>query len=100
MTYPRPSIIRANGLFFKKSQKCMFPRTLILAASAAGCLLAGPASPNAPGFAKDVQPVLVKTCLPCHNDRMPSGGLNLAFFSTFASIGEQREGWERILLKL
>jgi len=78
----------------------MFPRTLILAASAAGCLLAGPASPNAPGFAKDVQPVLAKTCLPCHNDRMPSGGLNLAFFSTFASIAEQREGWERILLKL
>jgi hypothetical protein len=52
------------------------------------------------GFDTSVQPVLVKTCAPCHNEKLASGGLNLGAFSTSASIAQNRDGWERILRKL
>src|SRR5262245_2926989 len=52
------------------------------------------------GFEKAVQPVLAKTCAPCHNDRLASGNLNLAPFAAPASVLAQREGWERILAKI
>jgi hypothetical protein len=52
------------------------------------------------GFDTSVQPVLGKTCAPCHNEKLASGGLNLDAFSTPASIAQNREGWERILRKL
>ena len=57
-------------------------------------------APSAGSFEKAVLPVLSKSCAGCHNDRMSSGGLNLGFFSTTASINEQRDGWERILQKI
>ncbi|MGH9723325.1 MAG: DUF1592 domain-containing protein [Bryobacteraceae bacterium] len=57
-------------------------------------------SPESAGFEKNVQPVLAKTCLPCHNDRMPSGSLNLAPFTAAASVIGMRDDWERILKKL
>jgi hypothetical protein len=77
--------------------ECMLLRSLFITASAAGILTA---APDSAGFAKNVQPVLAKTCSPCHNDRLSSGGLNLGFFSTPASILEHRDGWEKILQKL
>jgi hypothetical protein len=52
------------------------------------------------GFEKAVQPVLTKTCAPCHNEQLASGGLNLGPFGRSASITEYREGWEKILRKL
>src|SRR5881396_2125293 len=51
-------------------------------------------------FESTVQPVLAKTCAPCHNDQLASGGLNLSLFSTPGSITGRREGWEKILQKL
>ncbi len=54
----------------------------------------------AAGFEKVVQPVLAKTCAPCHNDRLASGGLNLGPFAAPGSVTEHREGWERILQKI
>jgi hypothetical protein len=51
-------------------------------------------------FEQAVQPVLAKSCAPCHNERMASGGLNLKAFSTADSIHQYREGWERIVLKI
>ena len=51
-------------------------------------------------FEKNVQPVIAKSCLPCHNDRMASGGLNLGPLPSAASITEQRDEWERILQKI
>ena len=78
----------------------MFPRTVIIAVCGASLLMAVEPRPDAAGFAKTVQPVLSKTCAPCHNDRLSSGGLNLGFFSTPRSIVEHRDGWERILQKL
>ncbi|MGH8248383.1 MAG: DUF1587 domain-containing protein [Gammaproteobacteria bacterium] len=84
--------------------------SLIIAVSAGGLLPAANSS-TAPrktaatqsvpaAFEKAVQPVLGKTCAPCHNDRMTSGGLNLGPFLTPASITERREGWEKILQKI
>ncbi|MBI3470934.1 MAG: DUF1592 domain-containing protein [Candidatus Solibacter usitatus] len=75
---------------------------LLLTVSASGVLLAaGPqAQPGSAEFEKTVQPVLAKTCAPCHNDRIASGGLNLSPFSKHGSIAGQREAWERILQKL
>ena len=81
---------------------------LLIVLSATGLLLA--ANPQAPpskkdqtdaaAFEKSVPPVLAKTCAPCHNDRMASGGLNLGPFSAPGSIAEHREDWEKILQKI
>jgi hypothetical protein len=58
------------------------------------------ANPPPATFDAVVRPVLEKTCAPCHNDRLASGGLNLGAFSSSSSLAQQREGWERILDKL
>ena len=55
---------------------------------------------DVPSFDKTVQPVLTRTCSPCHNSQLASGGLNIAAFATPGSMAESREGWERILQKL
>ena len=51
-------------------------------------------------FEKNVQPVIAKSCLPCHNDRMASGSLNISPLTTPQSITEQRDEWEKILQKI
>src|SRR2546423_5967928 len=51
-------------------------------------------------FQQTVHPILTKTCTPCHNDRVASGGLNLGIFTSPASLNEHRDGWERILQKI
>ena len=51
-------------------------------------------------FESKVQPVFNKSCAPCHNDRLASGGLNIAPFTSSASITTHREEWERILHKV
>ena len=78
---------------------------LLIVLSATGLLLAAnpqapPSKTDAAAFEKSVPPVLAKTCAPCHNDRLTSGGLNLGPFSAPGSIAEHREGWEKILQKL
>lgn len=55
---------------------------------------------SATSFEKTVQPLLAKTCAPCHNDRNASGGLNLGPFATPGSVVDHRDGWERILQKI
>jgi hypothetical protein len=67
---------------------------------AAGSLLAQPKPAPPAGFDKTVQPVLAKTCAPCHNDQLSSGGLNLKAFINPASLAEHRDAWERILGKV
>ena len=51
-------------------------------------------------FEKTVQPLLRGSCSGCHNQKLPSGGLNIAPFLAPASLAVQREGWERIVAKL
>src|SRR6266851_10401546 len=72
----------------------------LLVISATALLFAANPTAHSSTFEKTAQPMLAKTCAPCHNDRLASGGLNLGFFSTASSIAEHRDGWERILQKL
>jgi hypothetical protein len=73
-------------------------RRLFIALSAASLLVA--ADSPAGGFEKTVQPVLAKTCAPCHNEKIASGGLNLAPYSAPGSIAEHRDDWQKILQKI
>jgi hypothetical protein len=68
-------------------------RGLFLALLATAVLSAG-------SFDKDVEPLLRQTCSGCHNEKLASGGINLALFLDPASITANREGWERIAAKL
>lgn len=52
------------------------------------------------GFESSVQPVIVKTCAPCHNPQVSSGGLNVAPLPAPGSLVEQREIWEKVLRKV
>jgi mono/diheme cytochrome c family protein len=91
-------------------------RSLILAVSAVGFLSAAdtpaaskaatppkqatPQAPNAAVFEKSVTPVLAKTCTQCHNSQFASGGFDAAPFLAPASVLDQRDGWDHILLKI
>jgi hypothetical protein len=55
---------------------------------------------SAQTFEKTVQPVLAKTCSPCHNEQLASGGLNIKPFTEPSSIKESREIWDRIVQKI
>ena len=61
---------------------------------------AGPTSPANSRFDTIVKPTFAANCLPCHNDRLPSGSLNLAQYATAASVLDQRDQWERIVHKI
>ena len=71
-------------------------RGVVLTLWAGGMLLA--ADPQS--FDKTVQPVLLKTCAPCHNEDLASGGVDIAPFTKAGSLAENREGWEIILRKI
>ena len=76
---------------------------LTIAVSLAGVLMAADsatATKSSGGFEKTVQPVLAKTCAPCHNERITSGGLNLAPYSAPGSIAQHRDDWQKILQKI
>ena len=51
-------------------------------------------------FEKTVAPTLTKTCTPCHNDSLASGGMNISQFTQAASLTKSREGWDIILRKI
>ncbi|HYP05247.1 MAG TPA: DUF1592 domain-containing protein [Bryobacteraceae bacterium] len=65
-----------------------------------GATSAKPATAGGTTFDATVPPLLNKSCGPCHNDRMASGGLNLGPFTTATSLMEHRDDWERILQKI
>jgi len=69
-------------------------RLLFLSLAAGGLAL------GATPFDRAVRPVLGQVCLGCHNEKLQSGGLNVAGFLDPASLTSNREGWERILAKL
>src|SRR5262245_18413721 len=48
-------------------------------------------------FQTTVQPVISKTCTPCHNAQLASGGMNIAGFTKPESLRTDRPGWEHIL---
>ncbi len=55
---------------------------------------------DAPTFEKTVAPVLAKTCTPCHNENLASGGMNIAPFTQPASLSQSRDEWDVILRKI
>ncbi|MEJ7608430.1 MAG: DUF1587 domain-containing protein [Bryobacteraceae bacterium] len=44
--------------------------------------------------------MLQKSCTPCHNDRLASGGLNVNPFLVLGSTIEHRDEWERMIQKI
>lgn len=52
------------------------------------------------GFEKSMQPFLATHCYGCHSAELKSGELNLEAFQTAASVIQQREKWEDVLLKI
>src|SRR5664279_2957294 len=62
------------------------------------CAVLSAAGP--PTFENTVAPVLTRTCTPCHNDNLASGGLNIAPFTQAASLTTSRDGWDIILRKI
>jgi len=52
------------------------------------------------GFDKNVKPVISKTCTPCHNDSVASGGVDLAGFTSAATVTTERAAWEKIAQKI
>lgn len=50
-----------------------------------------------PGFQQHVGTVLTRSCSPCHNARLASGGVNLLLFRDAKTVLEQRDAWETIV---
>ncbi|HVW84188.1 MAG TPA: DUF1592 domain-containing protein, partial [Bryobacteraceae bacterium] len=63
-------------------------------------LLQGASATTHGSFDENVRPILSKTCSGCHNEKLASGGLNVALFMDAATLGTKRDAWERILSKL
>ena len=55
---------------------------------------------DTPTFEKTVALVLTRTCTPCHNQTLASGGVNIAPFTQAASLTTSRDGWDIILRKI
>ena len=51
-------------------------------------------------FEKTVAPVLTRTCAPCHNQGLASGGMDIAPFTQPTSLGKNRDGWDVIVRKI
>ena len=73
---------------------------LFFVALSAVALAAGQPAATPGAFDSTVRPILLRTCFPCHNERLASGGLNVKVFATPDSISANREGWDVILGKL
>ncbi len=51
-------------------------------------------------FADVVQPFIAKNCLPCHNSKLATAGLNLEALNTAASPERDRERWEQVVSRI
>lgn len=62
---------------------------------------AKPASaPTQAAFDKAVKPLFDSTCSMCHSAGVASGGLNIEQFGTLASLGSDRDEWDKIVHRL
>ena len=52
------------------------------------------------GFQQTIKPFLAANCYMCHSAELKSGNLNLEVFQTAASVMQNREKWELLLLKI
>ena len=71
-----------------------------------GALLAAglPVSAQAPAsdetFTKTVAPFVQKNCALCHNEKLKTGGLNLAAYADAGSVRKARDVWENVAARL
>src|SRR5260370_16216232 len=72
------------------------PRKIAVIAFACGAMQAA----DVPTCEKTVAPMLTRTCAPCHNENVSSGGVDIAGFTQAASLTKSREGWDIILRKI
>jgi hypothetical protein len=64
------------------------------------CACAALSAAESPTFEKTVAPVLTRSCTPCHNENLASGGMDIAPFTDPGSLTKSRDGWDVILRKL
>ena len=55
---------------------------------------------EAPAIEQKAWPFLAKNCVPCHNDKMKSGGVNLASLRSSGSVAKSRDAWESALRQI
>jgi mono/diheme cytochrome c family protein len=74
----------------------------LLAATAASLMLCAPVriSGQADEFDATVRPVLTQTCVQCHGDQRPAGGMSVTELTSADSLVRHRDVWEAILLRL
>ena len=67
-----------------------------------GALTFGPevSAQSAAVYRTSVQPLFVKNCFSCHNEKMKSGDLNLQAFASSPAVAENRDKWESIHRRL
>jgi len=51
-------------------------------------------------FSKSVSPILMGTCINCHNDRVASSGFSVAGLIRSSSVVQNRAAWEKILKRV
>jgi mono/diheme cytochrome c family protein len=75
---------------------------ILLAATAAGLMLGTSAriSGQADEFDAAVRPVLTQTCVQCHGDQRPAGGMSVTGLTSADSLVRHRDVWEAILRRL
>lgn len=80
------------------------PQLRLVAAAIAAAVLSIAATPaisvDKAGFEKSVRPVITNTCMPCHNDSLASGGVNLDAFTSAGTLTGQRPAWDKIAQKI
>ena len=75
---------------------------LMLGAAIGASLMLAPAriSGQADEFESAVRPVLTQTCVQCHGDQRPAGGMSVTGLMSADSLVQHREAWEAILRRL
>ncbi len=63
-------------------------------------LLGQSASPAAGEFEQDVLPVLSRSCIRCHNDRLQTGKLSLEGFRDGTAARQRADVWQKVLDKI
>src|SRR5215471_18404896 len=73
----------------------------MVAAVPAGQSLRGQTAPAAGDeFQRQVLPILTKTCVTCHNDRLQTAGFSFESFRDAATATQKPELWQKVLDKL
>ena len=80
------------------SRLCIVPVSMVLL----GALTFSPevSAQSSAVYRTSVQPLFVKNCFACHNEKMKSGDLNLQAFASSPAVAENRDKWETIHRRL